>query len=209
MPSLSALLAEGFALGLAAGSQCLFSCAPLMVPLLLSEPGKFRQSLRSWAEFMLGRLAAYMIFALAVGWLGKTIGNRLPPAAMSLAILVSGLWLLGYAFWRSQSTGGPCEVGGRIGWIRRTPMILGFLVGINICAPFAAGLIRVLTLGNPLLGLGYFLALYAGTSLYLIPFVGLGSLAKRPRLQRIGQLTCLLAGLWFTGLGLYALIRRV
>ena len=60
---MTALLAEGFGLGLSTGLYCLGACAPLFVPYLLAEGGGWRPQLRALVEFMAGRLAAYLLFA--------------------------------------------------------------------------------------------------------------------------------------------------
>ncbi|MEI8190624.1 MAG: hypothetical protein WCI75_13010, partial [candidate division NC10 bacterium] len=56
-------------------------------------------------------------------------------------------------------------------------------------------------------GMAYFLAFFAGTSLYMAPFFAVVPFAFMKRVQEIGALTCGLTGLWFTGLGLYGLFR--
>jgi hypothetical protein len=157
---------------------------------------------------MVGRLAAYVIFALAVGWLGKSLATQMPTGWMSGALLASGLWMLFYAVIQQSPELSFCRWAGQSGWIRRTPFLFGFFVGMNLCPPFLAGAVRILSLGQPLAGAVYFAAFYLGTSAYLIPLLGMSPLARHPRLQVIGQLACVLAGLWFSALGAYGFFSK-
>ena len=92
--------------------------------------------------------------------------------------------------------------------IQRLPFALGFVLGINLCPPFVAGLVRVLALGTALLGTLYFAAFFAGTSLFLLPLALATPLLSQQRLRFIGVLSGALAGLWFTMSGLFGLLSR-
>ena len=69
---------EGFFLGLSTGLYCLGACAPVFVPYLLAEGSGGRFQARAVAEFMAGRLAAYLLFAVAVGALGARFQGLSP-----------------------------------------------------------------------------------------------------------------------------------
>ncbi|MCB4755806.1 MAG: sulfite exporter TauE/SafE family protein [Elusimicrobia bacterium] len=200
------ILVEGFTLGLATGTTCLVSCAPLLVPFLLAESrAGFKKNVVLLMEFMGGRLAAYVLFGWGIGALGHRFAGQIPSFVLSLALFLSGLFLILYALAHAVFGFPLCRFLLKPGWkktLDRMPFLLGFLVGLNICPPFVAGVFRVLELGSPWGGLGYFSAFYAGTSLYLFPLLTAVPFLRQPRVQRIGQLTCVLAGLWFMTLGL-------
>ncbi|MFZ6029836.1 MAG: sulfite exporter TauE/SafE family protein [Chloroflexota bacterium] len=58
---------DGFLLGLANGVTCVASCAPVMIPLLLGEGRRVKQNGWLLAQFLLGRLAGYLLFG-ALAW---------------------------------------------------------------------------------------------------------------------------------------------
>jgi len=204
---LSALLAEAFSLGLSTGPYCLTSCAPLLVPFMLADGRGWRGNALLLAEFVAGRLAAYLLFGALAGALGSAFAGRLPPKLLSAALLVSGLLLLAVLALKTAPKLPLCAWAMRAKGVQRLPFVLGFLVGINICPPFAAGLVRVLELGGAAQGLAYFSAFFAGTTLYLVPLFAVVPLAFVQRLQSAGALACGLSGLWFAGLGIFGLIR--
>jgi sulfite exporter TauE/SafE len=201
-------LGEAFSLGLSTGPYCLTSCAPLLVPFLMAEGrGGWGGGARLLGEFIAGRLAAYLLFGLAAGALGAAAGGRLPPKALHAAVLCSGLFMLAVLALKTAPHLRLCAWAMRTKSVRRLPFVLGFLVGINICPPFVAGLLRVLGLGGALQGAAYFAAFFAGTTLYLVPLFAVVPFAFIRRLQNIGALACGLTGLWFTGMGLYGLMQ--
>lgn len=204
---MSALFAEAFALGLSTGPYCLSSCAPLLVPYMLADGRGWKGSALLLAEFVLGRLAAYLLFGALAGALGSAFAGRLPPRLLSLALLVSGLLLLAALALKAAPKLPLCAWAMRSKSAQRLPFVLGFLVGINVCPPFAAGLVRVLELGGALRGLAYFAAFFAGTTLYLLPLFAVVPLGVHERLRNAGVLACGLSGLWFAGLGLLGLLR--
>jgi hypothetical protein len=60
------VLTERFLLGLANGGVCLAYCAPVLVPYLLGAGDTVRRSVVSVGEFLGGRLAGYLTFAVRV-----------------------------------------------------------------------------------------------------------------------------------------------
>jgi len=207
--SLTRLLAEGFTLGLSTGPYCLTACAPILVPYMLAEQRMgWRGNAFLLAEFMGGRLAAYLLFGAAAGLAGPKLSGHLPPWMMSAALLASGLLMLAYLFVKAAPGSRLCAAGWVSKGIRRLPFALGFVLGINLCPPFAAGLVRVLALGSAFLGTVYFAAFFVGTSLYLLPVAVSFPFLSQKRLRFIGALAGALAGLWFTASGIFGLLSR-
>ena len=201
-------MAEAFSLGLSTGPYCLTACAPLMVPFMLADGrGTWRGNFLLLLEFVGGRLAAYLVFGLAAGAVGAAFAGRLPPRLLHAAVLVSGLLMLLVMVLKTMPQASFCAWALRSRGLKRLPFAFGFIVGINLCPPFVAGLVQVVQLASIWYGAAYFLAFFAGTSLYMIPFFAVVPFAFMKRLQEIGALTCGLTGLWFVGLGLYGLFR--
>lgn len=199
---MSALLAEGFALGLSTGLYCLGACAPLMAPYLLAEAPGMRKNLRLAAEFLAGRLAAYLLFAAAVGWAGERWSGAVPPRLLGAGLLLSGLGMLWYAVFRGAPRFGLCLPPAAARPLAAFPFALGFLVGINVCPPFAAGMLRIVSLGGSARAAAYFAAFFAGTTLYMLPFLAAAPLSRFKRLPDIAALASGLCGAWFALLGL-------
>lgn len=201
---MTALLAEGFGLGLSTGLYCLGACAPLLVPYLLAEGAGWRAHLWALAQFLAGRLIAYVLFAAAVGALSARL-DPVPPKVVGAALLASGLLLLVYGAVRNAPAIPACVALGRGLGRARVPFWLGFLVGLNVCPPFVAGLARLVALGEAFSGVLYFVAFFAGTTLYMAPLLPLAPLGRLERLRTVASLASLLSGLWFAVLGVSTL----
>lgn len=203
-----ALFSEGFLLGLSTGFYCLASCLPLLAPYLMAEgkaAWKFNFSI--FLQFLGGRFAAYMLFALLASLAGKAGQYALPPWLLPASMAGCGLLMAFLAVSRVSPQGGPCLLKKDLNpWFRRLPLVLGFVTGINICPPFAAGFIRLLELADVMKGFAYFGGFFGATSLFISPVL-LGTPWLGRRANEIGRLTLLLAGLWYLALGLSGLIK--
>jgi sulfite exporter TauE/SafE len=189
---------EGWLLGLSTGPYCLGACMPFMIPYLFAE-GKptLRANLRIIGEFLLGRFLAYLLFGALVGWIGEFLKPHLSQRVASAALGITAAFMLLYALIKSLPRWKVC------GWfVRRLPMgrmplLLGLLIGINVCPPFLVAAARLLQVGGPSSGAVFFLGFFAGTSLYTLPLLSLSPLTRTVRFQRIGTLSAILVGSWF------------
>lgn len=201
-----ALISEGFLLGLSTGFYCLASCLPLLAPYMLAEGRavwKFNFSI--FLQFTGGRFAAYMLFALLATLAGKAGQYALPSWALPSGMLGCGLLMIVLAVFRVSGFSS-CLLGRDIDpYFRRLPLALGFVTGINVCPPFAAGFLRLMELADVLKGFAYFTGFFAATSLFISPVL-LGTPWLGRRANEIGRLTMLIAGIWFSLLGLKGLI---
>jgi hypothetical protein len=197
------ILAEGFTLGLSTGSICLVACAPLLVPYLLAESKSlWLSNLWLLVQFMLGRLMAYLLFAVAVGLASANLEASIPKWVEGAALFLAGGLMLIYAAGQSDFHLGLCRIAAKAIPASRLPFVMGFLVGINVCPPFLAAAARVFVLKDVGLSVLYFLAFFAGTSLYILPLALVTPAARLERLKSIGWLACILSGLWFCCSGL-------
>jgi sulfite exporter TauE/SafE len=200
------VLAEGFTLGLSTGLYCLGACAPLLVPFVLIESKSiWRSNLWLVGQFLLGRLVAYLLFAVIASLAGYFTDAFLPSWLIPAAFFLSGCIMLLYALGKQSPSPRLCAVASKYFPAARFPLVLGFLVGINICPPFVAGMTRVFSLNNVALSVLYFAAFFVGTSLYILPMVLVTTVAQQERLKSIGWLSCVLAGIWFCVSGFYGL----
>ncbi|MBN1585872.1 MAG: sulfite exporter TauE/SafE family protein [Candidatus Omnitrophica bacterium] len=192
------LIAEGWALGLSTGPYCFGACVPFVVPYLFAEGlGTWRANIRVIGEFLLGRLLAYATFGMFVGWLGQSMQPHLSERVTSWALLGTALIMIIYAFNQSLPRLKFCEkfLSGKK--LARMPLILGILIGINVCPPFVVGVARLLQVGGISAGLVFFLGFFVGTSLYVIPLIGLSPFTQMERLRSIGTWSALLVGTYF------------
>ncbi len=200
-----ALFSEGFLLGLSTGSYCLASCLPLLAPYLLAEGrAAWKFNLLIFLQFTGGRFAAYMLFALLASLAGKAGQYALPGWLLPAAMLACGAGMALLAIFRVS--GGPGFCAKALGpAFKGLPFALGFVTGLNVCPPFAAGFLRLLDLADILKGFAYFGGFFAATSLFVSPVL-LGTPWLGSRANEIGRLTMLLAGLWYALLGLRGLV---
>lgn len=197
-----ALFSEGFLLGLSTGFYCLSACLPLLAPYMLAEGNTaWRFNFGIFLQFTGGRFAAYLLFAVLVSALGEAGRYALPPWTLPAGMAACGLLMALLALFRVSGRAG-CPLKADLSpWLRRLPLVLGFVTGINVCPPFAAGLIRLLQLADVPKGLAYFAGFFSATTLFTSP-VMLGTPWLGSRANEIGRLTLLLAGLWYLALGL-------
>jgi sulfite exporter TauE/SafE len=192
------LAIEGWALGLATGPYCLGACAPFLIPYLFAEGRPaWRGNARILGEFMAGRFVAYALFGALAGWVGALLRPHVTAWMTAIALGMTAAVMLVYAVNQSLPRWRICGPFIAPKWGRRAPFLLGFLIGINVCPPFLVAAARLMQLGRVADGVIFFLSFFLGTSLYLLPILGLSPLTKIERLQFVGSLSALLAGGWF------------
>ena len=189
---------EGWCLGLSTGPYCFGACAPFMVPVLCAEGaptvcGNFRRI----GEFLLGRFLAYLCFGVAVGWIGELLKPHLSQRVAAAALVVASAVMILYALIKGLPQWRWCAWSARRLPMNRMPLILGVLIGINVCPPFLVAMARLLQLGGPAIGALFFAGFFAGTSLYTLPLAALSPLTHSARVQRIGTYAAVIVGGWF------------
>lgn len=190
---------SGLFLGISNNYFCLGSCAPALLPYMLAEGQKpFMPIL----QFMAGRLLAYIFFGFTGGIIGIYFEGRLNPRIFSILMITFSLWLLIYSIANLGISFKTCQ------WIKKyisgntLPFYLGIIMGLNLCPPFLLGLNKILSMGSILKPIFFFIAFYAGSSLWLILFLFTGKLAQNNDIKNIGKLTSILVGLWYLVQGL-------
>jgi sulfite exporter TauE/SafE len=175
-------------------------CLPLVGPAMLSrrKPG-WRESAASLGLFLVGRLVAYLLFGLAFGALGGVISRvwlvkaRLLPALY----LLLGLMMIVYGIVQSFPHVGFCRFLDARAQSRWYLLVLGFLAGINLCPPFLLAVTAALDAGGALPGMFFFFIFFLATSIYMLPLLFAGVVARFGAVRFAARVVSVLAGGWF------------
>ena len=207
---------EALILGLSSGPACLASCGPVVVPSLLAERAGLGLNTRYLSTFLAARFLGYLLFA-AVAWeLGALVS--LPPAPRMVLIGVIHVLLACVLLWYAYSAGHTCaqSCSGSelvsIGVTRRRGVsgaaALGFLTGLSLCPPFVAAGVRAAELGSVAAALLFFAVFFVGTSVWFVPFVGLGCVARNEAVTTVARMAMVLIAFYYAYLGLTMLLGR-
>jgi len=211
----SFMLGEALVLGLASGPACLASCGPVVVPSLLAEGAGLRLNTRYLSSFLGARFLGYLLFA-AVAWeLGALVS--LPPAPRMILIGVIHVLLAGVLLWYAYSAGHCAQscsgselvsigVSGKRGVSGAAA--LGFLTGLSLCPPFVAAGVRAAELGSVAAALLFFAVFFVGTSVWFVPFAGLGCVVRNEAVTTVARMAMVLIALYYAYLGLAMLLGR-
>jgi sulfite exporter TauE/SafE len=196
---------EAFLLGLSSGTYCAVACAPVALPFLSSQAraGKpFRANGILVALFLGGRLLAYIAVGAALGAIGAYSARYVDPGfsrlltriSYSLAGAVMIVAGLSEAFPRVKA----CEIARRLWRPGMSAFLFGLATGASICPPFFAAAARVFAGSSPVSGAGYFIFFFIGTSVWLVPLLGLPAVLRRSEIFRfIARSVMTLLGLYF------------
>ena len=148
-------------------------CAPVLVPHIVADHRGIRGGLLTSILFSLGRLTAYLVFALVLGMVGEALSVRIQ-SWLSPMVMGIGVLLLAYGFSMSY---------GHILWPNLTSRIcshfgshnstftFGVLMGLTPCVPLSMAMAYSVTLQNIFLSAVFFIFFWLGSSIYI---VGLG-----------------------------------
>lgn len=192
------------------------SCGPVLVPPLLVERAGVRLNTRYLSTFLGARFVGYLLFASVAWQLGALIS--LPPTARLLVVGASDVLLACVLLWYAYSAGHACaqSCSGSelvtIGSAKKRGVsgaaALGFLTGLSLCPPFVAAGVRAAELGSLAAALLFFAVFFVGTSVWFVPFVGLGCVRRNQAVTTVAQMTMVLIALYYAYLGLAMLIGR-
>ncbi|HNX66721.1 MAG TPA: sulfite exporter TauE/SafE family protein [Bacteroidales bacterium] len=207
-------MGEGFILGLSTGAVCVAYCGPVLIPYLMSESGGLKKSYILVAIFLAGRLSAYLLTALLAGIIGQSVVQQSDSRTllMGIAYMILSAMLIAYGLYRFKEI---C-LGHTIKTIEKDkkakdrfliPLTGGFLTGINICPPFLLAITGAIDSGTIGGSIMFFLAFFAGTSVYFLPMPVAGMFKRQHVLRIIGKFAALLAGILYFYKGLILLIR--
>lgn len=191
--------------GLSTGLFCSTYCLPFIAPYLVAERRSALATARILLEFILGRLGGYVLFGAVVGYLGQRVDNRVFNLVSIVSLVLLSVLLLLYAADLVKPQRSLCLNRRWIG--RKTPLLMGFLMGVNICPPFLLSVAYVFTLHSMFKGVAYFLVFFAATTLYFLPMFFLGFLGRMNEFRAVARVSALLVGVLFLAYGVYAIAR--
>lgn len=197
---------QPFLLGISTGIFCFTYCVPFIVPYLVSEQRKLKRNFKVILEFISGRLGGYILFGAIFGYLGEKISNQTVNLILIISLMVLSVILIFYALGVLKPKGFFCSAK-YIKFKKKAPLLMGFLMGINICPPFLMSLAYVFTLHSVVKGIVYFLVFFLGTTLYFLPITFLGFLGKVNEFRLAARISGLIIGLVFLVYGIYYIIR--
>jgi sulfite exporter TauE/SafE len=196
IPMTQRFLIEGFVLGLATGHICLATCGPVYAPFLMMRNHGWKDGFYALVKISAGRFLMYVMFGIIAGALGhriQTVNRELFTAIAYTAFS----FLLCLSAFRSNRYEKGCLIPA---WSRfaDSPFLLGIATGINFCPSFLIALSRAIDLSGPVSGGLLFVAFFFGTSIFLIPLIGFGSIGAKKHIRLAGQLSAVLVAAYFT-----------
>jgi hypothetical protein len=207
------IIGEALLLGLASGPACVASCGPVVVPSLLAEGTGWRVNARYLLFFLGTRLLGYLLFAV-IAW---ELGALVSPPATERAVIYGGIHvLLGVClFWYASSVGRGCAhncAGSGLVSIGKRGVpgaaVLGFLTGVSLCPPFVAAGLRAAELGSLVAALLFFGVFFVATTVWFVPFVGLGCVRRNESVIFVARTAMVLVALYYSIAGIAMLAGR-
>lgn len=191
--------------GLSVGLFCLSYCFPFAGSLVAAEERPFKKNVSVVFQFLAGRLAGYLCFGIAAGYLGKHFESSWAPLATSFSfILLSAIlffYLIGLLKQNVFSSFCRRALGGK------SPILLGFFMGMNLCPPFLLSVLFVFKQQNVLYGVFYFALFFLSSSIYFLPLIFLGFAARAREFRIIARLSGFLTALVFFVYGCYSILH--
>ncbi|MCD6270979.1 sulfite exporter TauE/SafE family protein [bacterium] len=198
------LIIQPLLVGLSSGVFCGMYCFPFIAPILISEKRKLSQDFILLLKFIFGRLLGYIAFGALFGYLGEKITQDKFDLIASIVLIVLSAILVLYTLGFIKKKRSFCL---KPKIKTKLPILMGFLMGINVCPPFLMSLVYVFKLHNVLYGVIYFLIFFLATTIYFIPLGFLGYFNKFKEFQAVGRISALIVGVSFFVYGIYDIIR--
>ena len=195
---------QPFLLGVSSGLFCVSYCVPFIAPYMVLEERKKKENFLVVLKILLGRLLGYLCFGAFFGFLGEQITNQTVDAVMKVSLMILSIILILYTLEIIKREKESCPV---FGLKNKTPILMGFLMGVKICPSVLMALMYIFTLHNFLAGLFFFSFFFLGTSIYFLPLTFLGGLGKTKEFQLAGRVSALIVGTTFFVYNLYAILK--
>jgi len=205
---------QALLLGLASGVTCLAYCAPVLVPLVLGESRGAARSFGLVGQFLLGRLAGYLLFGFAAWATGRLVATADVHGGLAFGVtyVVLAVLLILYGVLRPRRV---CAGGGErtrrflARWPAALPAGLGFLTGVNICPPFLLAFAGAAGSSSVWGSLLFFLLFFVGTSVYVLPVAFAGAFSRFHAASLVGRLAAVCIGLYYLYVGVMLVATEV
>jgi len=196
------LLYRVIALGLSTGLSCFGYCLPITLPALAgTRTSGISNSFRRVLIFLLGRLIAYLLIGFIAGMLGANLIRYplfrqviIPVLYILFAII---LILYGITGLDPFARFTPCRFLKPHFESTQFLLLLGLLVGISPCPPFLLAFVNVLEFAGILNGVIFFLLFFLATSIYFLPLVLFGYLARFELIRTTARILSIITGIYF------------
>jgi len=212
----AAIVGEALLLGLASGPACVASCGPVLVPTLLVERAGWRVNSLYLGTFLSLRFVGYMLFAAIAAAVGQLVAFSVSTRAIVFGVvhLLLAVALIAYARIAGRACAGHCSTPQlvNIGVEPRRAMpnaaVLGLLTGVSLCPPFVAAGVRAAQLGSLSGAVVFFAAFFVGTSLWFVPFIGIGWIRRNEAVLTVARMAMVLIALYYAYVGFALLMGR-
>lgn len=202
----SALIIQPLIAGLSVGAFCLTYCFPFIGSFLAAEERTFGKNTLIVLEFLGGRLLGYLAFGLLVGFLGEKFDAGWLRLATNLSFIFLSIILVLYLseILREKKLFG-CQVNF---FKSKSPWLMGFLMGLNLCPPFLLSVAYVFSQKSALYGCVYFALFFISSSVYFLPLVFVGLASRMKEFRLLGRVSGFIAALIFFVYGIYAIFHN-
>ncbi|MFH1857835.1 MAG: sulfite exporter TauE/SafE family protein [Candidatus Omnitrophota bacterium] len=190
--------------GLSVGAFCLTYCFPFAGSYLAAEERPFRKNFFSVLQLLGGRFVGYLCFGLLFGYLGERLDERWLRAATSVSLMVLSVILALYLLGLAHKKFCPAPQFFKT----KSPLLLGFFMGMNICPPFLLSLAYIFSQQSAVYGMIYFTLFFLSSSIYFLPLVFLGLLPRIREFQLVARLSGFLVAAIFFIYGIYSLAHN-
>jgi sulfite exporter TauE/SafE len=201
----SMLITQPLLAGLSVGAFCLTYCFPFMGVFFGAEERSPKKNLFILLEFLAGRLAGYLCFGLLVGYLGEKFDPRWLRRATDISFIVLSLVLLFYLLGLVREKN-LCPTPKLLK--ARSPLVMGFFMGINLCPPFLLSVAYVFQQQSPIYGMFYFALFFLSSSVYFLPLLFVGFASKIQELRTVARLSGFLVAILFFVYGIYSIVHN-
>jgi sulfite exporter TauE/SafE len=193
-------LSEAFILGVTYGlGPCTISCAPLIVPLIMSAAKNKTWGVILSIIFGLGRIIAYVILGALSGYIGQTINFSIPDKFTGLFIIALGIFLF-FDIHNKCILKSKIKINGPI-----VALVVGIVWGLSPCTPLIA-LLGLTVLTKSALT-GALMAFVFGLGTILSPIIVLGFFSGWFAKQKeFKEIIPYVSGIFLIILGLFYLI---
>lgn len=200
-----ALILQPILSGLSVGAFCLTSCFPFMGAVFGAETRSLSKNCLILLEFLAGRLLGYLCFGLIAGHLGERFDPKWLRLATDVSFILLSLVLFLYLAGLVREKKG-C---GTPPWLKtRSPVVMGFLTGINLCPPFLLSVTYVFAQHSALYGMAYFALFFLTSSIYFLPLVFVGLASRAQEFRKMARLSGFLVAAIFFIYGIYSILHN-
>jgi sulfite exporter TauE/SafE len=191
--------------GFSVGAFCMSYCFPFLATFIASESRTSKRNLALIFYFMLGRFIGYIAFGFVFGFLGEQFKSPFLTLITNLSLILVSIVMILHITGLYKQKDDLCLASK---FHNRNAIVMGFLMGINICPPFLLSLTYVVSLNDILKSVLYFMIFFFASSIYFLPMVFVGMLAKIKELQKTAQVSGIMAACVFIIYGVYSIIKH-